>query len=219
MNSSFFRDFLHSRCGALAAGLGILLAALPALAAAPKVMVFGDSLAAAFGVTPAQGWVALLDARLKRRTPPATLVNASISGETTRGGLARIGADLAAHKPTLVLLELGGNDGLRGLPLRESRANLASIIRTIHKANADVILAGIQIPPNYGLDYAREFRDMYPELAKQYKLPPVPFLLDGIAENRDLFQPDGLHPTAAAQQRMVDNIWPSVENALRKKPR
>lgn len=219
MNSSFFRGFLHFRCIVLTAGLGILLATLPSLAAAPKVMVFGDSLAAAYGLAPAQGWVALLDARLKHRTPPATLVNASISGETTRGGLSRIGADLAAHKPNLVLLELGGNDGLRGLPLRESRTNLASIIRIIRKANADVILAGIQIPPNYGLDYAREFRDMYPELAKQFKLPPVPFLLDGIAENRDLFQPDGLHPNAAAQQRILDNIWPSVEHALRKQAR
>ena len=218
MNSSFFRGFLHSRCGTLTAAVGILLAALPALAAAPKVMVFGDSLAAAYGLAPAQGWVALLGARLKRRIPPATVINASISGETTRGGLSRIGADLAAHKPTLVLLELGGNDGLRGLPLRESRANLAGIIRTIRKANADVILAGIQIPPNYGLDYAREFRDMYPALAKQYKLPPVPFLLDGIADNRDLFQPDGLHPSAAAQQRILDNVWPSVEHALGKQP-
>ncbi len=142
MNSSFFRGFLHSRCVAFTAGLSIVLAALPAFAAAPKVMVFGDSLAAAYGLAPAQGWVALLDARLKRRTPPAKLVNASISGETTRGGLSRIGADLAAHKPNLVLLELGGNDGLRGLPLRESRTNLASIIRIIRKANADVILAG-----------------------------------------------------------------------------
>lgn len=219
MNSSCFRGFLHSRCVPLTAGLGILLAALPGLAATPKVMVFGDSLAAAYGLAPAQGWVALLDARLKRRIPPATVINASISGETTRGGLSRIGADLAAHKPALVLLELGGNDGLRGLPLRESRANLASIIRTIRKANADVILIGIQIPPNYGLDYAREFRDMYPELAMQHKLPPVPFLLEGIADKRDLFQGDGLHPTAEAQQRILDNVWPSVENALRKQPR
>ncbi len=219
MNSSFFRGFLYSCWIPIAAGLGILLATLPALAATPKVMVFGDSLAAAYGLAPAQGWVALLDARLKRRIPPATVINASISGETTRGGLSRIGADLAAHKPALVLLELGGNDGLRGLQLRESRANLASIIRTIRKANADVILIGIQIPPNYGLDYAREFREMYPELAKQHKLPPVPFLLDGIADKRDLFQGDGLHPTAEAQQRILDNVWPSVENALRKQPR
>ena len=219
MNSSFFRIFLHSRCGILTAGIGILLATLPAFAATPKVMVFGDSLAAAYGLAPAQGWVALLEARLKRHIPPATVINASISGETTRGGLSRIGADLAAHKPALVLLELGGNDGLRGLPLRESRANLASIIVTIRKANADVILIGIQIPPNYGLDYAREFREMYPELAKQHKLPPAPFLLDGIAERRDLFQGDGLHPSAAAQQRILDTVWPSVENALRKQPR
>jgi acyl-CoA thioesterase-1 len=219
VNSSFFRIFLHSRCGTLAAGLGIVLATLPALAAAPKVMVFGDSLAAAYGLAPAQGWVALLDARLSRRVPPATVINASISGETTRGGLSRIGADLAAHKPTLVLLELGANDGLRGLPLRESRAHLASIIRTIRKTNADVILIGIQIPPNYGLDYAREFREMYPELAKQHKLPPAPFLFDGIADKRDLFQRDGLHPTAAAQQRILDNVWPSVEHALMKPPR
>ena len=197
-----------------------LVACLPtAFATSPKIMVFGDSLAAAYGLAPQQGWVKLLADRLEKRNPPAAVVNASISGETTRGGLARISADLARHQPSLVLLELGANDGLRGLAVRETRANLAALIRTIIGNKANVVLIGIQIPPNYGLDYAREFREMYPGLAKQYKLPLVPFLLEGIAERREMFQADGLHPTAAAQMRIVENVLPGIEAALKKPPR
>lgn len=200
--------------------LASLVACLPtAFATTPKIMVFGDSLAAAYGLAPQQGWVKLLADRLEKRNPPAAVVNASISGETTRGGLARISADLARHQPSLVLLELGANDGLRGLAVRETRANLAALIRTIIGNKADVVLIGIQIPPNYGLNYAREFREMYPGLAKQYKLPLVPFLLEGIAERREMFQADGLHPTAAAQMRIVENVLPGIEAALKKPPR
>ena len=196
------------------------VACLPtAFATTPKIMVFGDSLAAAYGLATQQGWVMLLADQLEKRNPPAAVVNASISGETTRGGLARISADLARHQPSLVLLELGANDGLRGLALRETRANLAALIRTIVSAKADVVLIGIQIPPNYGLDYAREFREMYPGLAKQHKLTLVPFLLEGIALQRELFQADGLHPTAAAQLRIVENVLPGIETALKNSPR
>lgn len=214
LNSSSLSIF---RVCVLLAGL---VACLPAaFAAPPKIMVFGDSLAAAYGLAPQQGWVKLLADRLEQRNPPALVVNASISGETTRGGLARIRADLATHQPSLVLLELGANDGLRGLAVRETQANLTALIRTIVSNKANVVLIGIQIPPNYGLDYAREFREMYPTLAKQHKLTLVPFLLEGFAEQRELFQADGLHPTAAAQMRIVENVLPGVETALKNSPR
>ncbi len=200
-------------------GIFLALAALQAAeasAASAKIMVFGDSLSAAYGLSPQQGWVALLADKLATRHPPIPVVNASISGETTRGGLARIATDLASLKPTLVLLELGANDGLRGLPVRETRNNLEALIRAIRKTHAQVILIGLQIPPNYGPDYAREFREMYPQLAKEHKLALVPFLLEGIADQRELFQSDGLHPVAAAQPRLLANVWPLVEAALGK---
>ena len=181
-------------------------------------MIYGDSLATAYGLKQQQGWVAMLAARLKRAHPGTEVINASVTGETTRGAAARIATDLARHHPTLVLLELGGNDGLRGLPMRDTRANLETLIRAIRKTRAEVVLIGIQIPPNYGLDYAREFREMYPELAKQHNLVLVPFILDGVAEQRALFQGDGVHPTAEAQQRILDNVWPAVESALKKPP-
>ena len=186
------------------------------LAADAKILVFGDSLAAAYGLNnPQQGWVALLAQRLKEKYPHAQVINASISGETTRGGLSRIDAELARHRPTLVILELGANDGLRGLPVAQAHANLAGVIRAIRKSNAAVILIGLQIPPNYGIEYAREFRDMYPRLASQYKVALVPFLLDGFAEQRDLFQTDGLHPVAAAQVHILENVWPKVNAAMK----
>jgi acyl-CoA thioesterase I len=201
--------------------LGILLAlaalqAAEASTASAKIMVFGDSLSAAYGLSPQQGWVALLADKLATRNPPIPVVNASISGETTRGGLARIATDLTNQKPTLVLLELGANDSLRGLPVRETRNNLEALIRAIRKTHAKVILIGLQIPPNYGPDYAREFREMYPQLAKKHQLALVPFLLEGIAEQRELFQADGLHPIAAAQPRLLANVWPLIEAELGK---
>jgi acyl-CoA thioesterase I len=199
-------------------GILLVLAALQAAEAstAAKIMVFGDSLSAAYGLSPQQGWVALLADKLKARKPPIPVVNASISGETTRGGLARIATDLINQKPTLVLLELGANDSLRGLPVRETRNNLEALIRAIRKTHAKVILIGLQIPPNYGPDYAREFREMYPQLAKKHQLALVPFLLEGIAEQRELFQSDGLHPIAAAQPRLLANVWPLIEAELGK---
>jgi acyl-CoA thioesterase I len=201
--------------------LGILLVlatlqAAEASTASAKIMVFGDSLSAAYGLSPQQGWVALLADKLATRHPPIPVVNASISGETTRGGLARIATDLTNQKPTLVLLELGANDSLRGLPVRETRNNLEALIRAIRKTHAKVILIGLQIPPNYGPDYAREFREMYPQLAKKHQLALVPFLLEGIAEQRELFQADGLHPIAAAQPRLLANVWPLIEAELGK---
>jgi acyl-CoA thioesterase-1 len=175
-------------------------------------MVYGDSLSAAYGINPAEGWVSLMAEKLKGRA--VRIVNASISGETSAGGASRIGADLQRHKPDWVVLALGANDGLRGLPVAETRKNLLRMIDAARAANAQIILVGIQIPPNYGLDYARNFRDLFPALARERKLPFVPFLLEGIAEDLANFQADRLHPTAAAQPRILANVLPVVERQL-----
>jgi len=182
-----------------------------------RIMVFGDSLSAAYNLDPSQGWVALLAQRLKEASPKAVVINASVSGETTLGGRARLDGDLKRHRPTHVLLQLGANDGLRGLPLADTRKNLEAMVKQIRAAKATPILIGIQIPPNYGLDYAREFHAIYPALAKAQRLPLVPFLLEGVAEKRELFLPDGLHPGASAQPRLLDNVWPVLQGTLRGK--
>ena len=179
-----------------------------------RVMVFGDSLSAAHGINVKDGWVALMDAKM--RPQGIAVVNASISGETTRGGLSRIKTDLVRLSPTIVVLALGANDGLRGLPNADTRKNLEAIIKAARAASARVVLVGIQIPPNYGLEYAQQFRDMYADLAVKYKLPFVPFLLEGIADKLELFQADHLHPTAAAQPRILDNVTPAVWQAISK---
>ena len=177
-----------------------------------KIMVFGDSLSAGYGLQPNQGWVSLLETKLKSRN--VEVVNASISGETTTGGASRIKTDLARHKPTMVILALGGNDGLRGLPVAEMRKNMISMLDAIRQTNAQAVIVGIQIPPNYGIDYTNQFKNMYSILARERKLPLVPFLLDGIAESLDNFQPDRIHPTAAAQPRILANVLPVVERAV-----
>ncbi len=179
-----------------------------------KIMVFGDSLSAAYGISPNRGWVALLAEKL--RGEPVEIINASISGETTRGGLARLPADLARHKPTLVLIELGANDALRGLPVTETRKNLEAMIASIRVAHAQPVLIGMQIPPNYGLEYASDFRALYPVLAKKFNVPLVPFLLEGIADQPEKFQADRLHPVAEAQPLLLDNVWPVLEKILKK---
>ena len=179
-----------------------------------RVMVFGDSLSASYGINPKEGWVALLGDKLRSRG--IGVVNASISGETTRGGLSRISADLARVSPTIVVLALGANDGLRGLPNADTRKNLEAIIKAARASSARVVLVGIQIPPNYGLEYTQQFRDMYADLAAKYKLPFVPFMLDGFADKLELFQADRLHPTAAAQTKILDNITPALGLAIAK---
>ncbi len=182
---------------------------------ATKLMVYGDSLSAGYGINVADGWVALMQNKLQAKG--IEVVNASISGETTSGGLSRIKADLTQHKPGVVLFALGANDGLRGLAVKETRKNMSAMISAAKAANARVIIAGIQIPPNYGLDYATQFRDLYAELAKQHKVALVPFLLDGVAEKLELFQADRLHPIAAAQPRILENVLPVVEKMLNEK--
>lgn len=184
-----------------------------ATARAEKVMIYGDSLSAAYGINPAEGWVALLEQQLKSQN--VSVVNASISGETTRGGLSRIATDLTRHKPTIVVIALGANDGLRGLPVSDTRKNILAMLDAVRRANARAVLVGIQIPPNYGVVYANEFKNLFPQIAQERKLPLVPFLLDGIAEDLANFQPDRLHPTAAAQPRILRNVLPTLTTALR----
>lgn len=193
-----------------------LLAAAPFAGAAERtVLVFGDSLSAAYGIATRDGWVALLGEKLARERPGWRVVNASVSGETTAGGLRRLPEDLKRHGPSIVVIALGANDGLRGLPVEGTRANLESMIRLARAAKAQPVIVGLMLPPNYGIDYAREFREAFPEVARKAKVPRVPFLLEGVAEKRELFQADQLHPTAAAQPRILENVWPVLEPLLR----
>lgn len=174
------------------------------------MLVLGDSISAGLGVPAGAGWVDLLRPELD----DCEVVNASISGETTEGGKARLPALLQQHSPRLVVLELGGNDGLRGFPLALTRANLAAMIADAHDAGARVLLLGMRIPPNYGPRYAEGFARMYVELAKKYKVPLVPFFMEKVALRSDLMQSDGLHPTAAAQPLLLDTVWPALRPLL-----
>ena len=180
------------------------------------ILVFGDSLSAGLGMPRQQSWPALLEDRLAQRHYPYRVVNASISGETTSGGLARLPGALAKFKPAIVILELGANDGLRGLALNEMRSNLDTMIRQSQARRVKVLLIGIRLPPNYGGDYTRKFADSYAELGRRHKTALLPFLFAGFAENRDAFQQDGLHPTAAMQPVMLDSIWRVLLPLLRK---
>jgi acyl-CoA thioesterase I len=184
-------------------------------APAPSILVVGDSLSAGYGIDVRDGWVALLQQRLTKQGYPYTVMNASISGDTTAGGLARLPAALKRQPPQIVILELGANDGLRGLSLRATRANLEAMIKAAQSTGARVLLVGIQLPPNYGPDYTDKFRAIYHDLAQRHNLPLVPFLLDGVALKPELMQPDGLHPRAAAQPRLLDNVWPYLEPLLK----
>jgi acyl-CoA thioesterase I len=181
---------------------------------ARPIVVLGDSLSAAYRIPPDSGWVNLLRARMHENRPVREVINASISGETTSGGLARIEALLAENKPALMVIELGANDALRGLPIATPRENLSRMIRLAKAANAGILLVGIEIPVNYGPQYRDGLRSMYRDLAAEFNLPLVPFLLEGIALDPDLMQDDGLHPTAAAQSKVLENVWPAIEKSL-----
>lgn len=182
----------------------------------PTILVYGDSLSAAYRIPPEKGWVSLLQQRLKNEGFPHHVVNASVSGETTSGGLSRLQMTLRQHKPDIVLLELGANDGLRGLPLADMRKNLESMVKASQAANADVILLGIMIPPNYGSRYTQEFSESFAELAKRHDLPLVKFFLEGIAGRPEFTLDDGLHPSASAQPRILENVWPTLHYELKK---
>lgn len=183
----------------------------PASKNSSTLLVWGDSLSAAYGIPVEKGWVSLLQTKLGDHYK---VVNGSISGETTAGGLTRLPEALKQHAPDYVLLELGANDGLRGIDLPTMRRNLEQMITLSQAADTKVILLGIQLPPNYGTTFTEKFSATYTDLAKQYTLPLLPFLLDGIAENWDLMQADGLHPTAEAQPQILENVWKVLEAAL-----
>ena len=194
--------------------------ALPAMAAAPKaplILVVGDSISAEYGLARGQGWVALLAQRLAEKKLAQQIQNASISGDTTSGGLARLPALLQQHKPAIVIIELGGNDALRGLPLASSRANLKAMVQAAKSAGARVLLLGMQVPPNYGASYQREFSTMFEQVASQEKAALVPFLLKGIADQADAqawFQPDRIHPLARAHPLMLNLVWQGLKPLL-----
>ena len=179
-----------------------------------NVVVLGDSLSAGYGITVQEGWVNLLAQRIASEGYGYKVVNASVSGETTQGGLARLPRVLQIHKPAVVIIELGGNDGLRGLPLATSRENLRRSIELARGARARVVLVGMMIPPNYGQRYAQEFRDMFTSLATSHSIVLVPFLLDKVALNPGLMQEDGIHPNAKGQPRMLENVWPTLKPLL-----
>lgn len=179
------------------------------------ILIYGDSLSAAYGLSQDAGWPALLQARLKQKAMDYTVMNASISGETTSGGAARIAQTLKAQQPTVVVVALGANDGLRGLPPAQMHANLAAIVRASREAKCRVLLVGMRLPPNYGETYTRQFAQVYADLAREYKTALAPFLLEGVAERRELFQADNLHPTADAQPLILNTIWKALAPLLK----
>lgn len=182
--------------------------------AAPVVLVFGDSLSASYGIPANEGWVSLLEQRIHQKKPGYRLVNASISGETTSGGRYRIEQLLAEHRPAVVILELGVNDGLRGLPLDAAASNLNAIIAACRNRKARVLLIGMRLPPNYGTAYATKFQAIYQQAAQRHKIPFLPFLLEGFADDPELFQADGLHPNAAAQPLIMERVWKILQPIL-----
>jgi acyl-CoA thioesterase-1 len=194
----------------------VLLFFLPAVCHAATVLVFGDSLSAGFGLRIEEAWPSLLQKRIAGEGFKQTVVNASVSGETTAGGRTRLPAALAQHKPVAVVIELGANDGLRGLPIAAMRDNLDAMTRMATEAGAKVVIVGMQLPPNYGPDYTKKFADSFPEVASKNKAALVPFLLEGFADRSNWFQADGLHPVAAAQPTIVETIWKGLKPVLKR---
>ncbi|WP_193075363.1 arylesterase [Pseudomonas sp. FME51] len=196
-----------------AASVLFCLLAMPA--SAQNILLVGDSISAAFGLEIEQGWVTLLEQRLAEEDHPHEVINASVSGDTTAGGLARLPALLEQVKPALVVIELGGNDGLRALPTANMQQNLSAMVALARNADADVILLGMRIPPNYGPRYSDAFEKVFIDVAGEHDVALVPFLLDGVGGVEGLMQGDGVHPTAAAQSILLDNAWPSIKQWLK----
>jgi acyl-CoA thioesterase-1 len=188
-------------------------------APASKLLVYGDSLSSAYGMPTQQGWVALLEESLKQEHGDYSVANASISGETSAGGLARISKTLERETPSIVILELGGNDGLRGLPVAAMKKNLAAIIDRAQKAGAKVLLVGMRMPPNYGEAYNKAFEQAFADLAKEYKTAFLPFLLEGFGDKAELFQPDRIHPTETAQPVVLKNVMRALAPLLAPAPK
>jgi acyl-CoA thioesterase-1 len=200
-----------------ALGLAALLFAAPALPAARDarvLLVVGDSISAAYGLPSGAGWITLLEDRLKHENYPYRVVNASISGDTTAGGRARLPTLLSQHKPAVVIVELGGNDALRGGDLAVTRATLEAMVAAVQAAGARVLIVGMQLPPNYGSSYVKAFGALFSDVGKARKVPVVPFMFDGFGDDLALFQADRIHPTAAAQPRILANVWPALAPLL-----
>ncbi len=187
---------------------------VPGIGAAQSILVLGDSLSAAYGMPVEQGWVALMRQRIEQQSTGIEVVNASISGETTQGGITRLPALLEQHAPGILILELGANDGLRGTPLPVIRQNLDRLISLGQEAGAKVLLLGIRLPPNYGPRYSDGFYSIFAELSESQQVARVPFLMEGVALERHLMQDDGLHPNSAAQSRLLENVWPAVRQLI-----
>ncbi len=181
---------------------------------APTVLIFGDSLSAGYGIDVDQSWAALLQTRLTDQGYEHRVVNASISGDTTEGGAARIDQAIARFRPSVIILELGGNDGLRGFPPARMRGNLEKIVTASKDSGAAVVLLGIRIPSNYGPRYSQSFEDVYRDIAEMHAIPWIEFFMKGVARNEELMQNDGIHPNAAAQALLLDNAWPMIRDAL-----
>lgn len=194
----------------------LILALFSTTLLAKSIVILGDSLSAGFGIEKKKGWVTLLQEKLDKENQPFTIYNESISGDTTAGGLARIEKILARHKPELLILELGANDGLRGLSPKKMKSNLAEIIKRSQKAGSQVILLSMRIPPNYGKRYVDMFYKTYPQLAKELRIPIVPFILEDIALLEEMMQKDGLHPNAKAQPLIANKVWEYVRPVLRR---
>ena len=180
----------------------------------PTILVLGDSLSASYGIDTKQGWVSLLQKRLQEQKYPYHVINASISGDTSRGGRSRITQALARHKPQIVIVELGGNDGLQGLSIAQMRENLSAIITSSRQKGSKVVLIGVRLPPNYGPDYIEKFHDVYRGLAQIHRTAFVPYMLDGVGGYAELMQADGIHPRREAQQKILNNIWPHLRPLL-----
>lgn len=210
-----FRFLLILKCALLSTYLFAFVAwPSPAFAENPKILIYGDSLSAAYGISPQQGWVALLQKKLQLEQYRYDVINASISGETTSSGVTRIATTLKQTRPMIVILELGANDGLRGLPIKEMTINLDTIITQSKKNDAKIILVGMKIPPNYGPQYTEAFKLSYQQLSIKHKIPLVPFMLEKVAAKPHLIQDDGLHPNAQAQRIILENIWPKLKLLL-----
>lgn len=190
----------------------MLITAVPAYSASKNVLVLGDSLSAEYGLPRGSGWVTLMQNRLRAEKIDVNVINASISGETTAGGKARLPALLQQQRPAIVVIELGGNDGLRGLSLAATQANLREMIRLSTASGAQVLLLGMQLPPNYGIDYSKRFTAMFHGLAREKAVKLVPFLLAGMEDSEDFFQPDRIHPNQQAQPLLLANVWPQLKS-------
>jgi acyl-CoA thioesterase-1 len=208
---------VRSACRLLLLVVLMLGAQAHAQAPGPVLLVVGDSISAAYGLAKGQGWVDLLGTRLREAGRRERVVNASISGDTTAGGRARLPALLREHRPSIVVIELGGNDALRGGDLQATRANLDAMVATVQAAHAQPLIVGMKVPPNYGPAYARTFDTLFGDVAKARRAPIVPYLFEGFGDDLSLFQPDRIHPTAAAQARILDTVWSVLAPLLPRK--